>query len=43
MQSHDAVRVEPGLGIAGDRYATGEGHWSDPRWPDQSPARFIFA
>lgn len=35
MQSHDAVRVEPGLGIAGDRYATGEGHWSDPRWPDQ--------
>lgn len=24
-----------GVGIEGDRYATGRGHWSDPRWPDQ--------
>jgi MOSC domain-containing protein YiiM len=35
MQSHEAVELEPGLGIPGDRYATGQGKWSDPRWPDQ--------
>lgn len=35
MQSRDAVDVVAGLGIPGDRYATGRGYWSDPRWPDQ--------
>lgn len=35
MQLQDAVEVVPGVGIPGDRYATGRGHWSDPRWPDQ--------
>ena len=35
MDSHDAVEVVAGVGIPGDRYATGLGHWSDPRWPDQ--------
>lgn len=28
MQSLDEAVVEPGVGIAGDRYATGRGHWS---------------
>lgn len=35
MRSHAAVHLVPGVGIPGDRYATGLGHWSDPRWPDQ--------
>ncbi|OAI42470.1 hypothetical protein AYO38_03050 [bacterium SCGC AG-212-C10] len=35
MTSHEAVLLVPGVGIAGDRYATKRGHWSDPRWPDQ--------
>jgi hypothetical protein len=35
MESRAAIEVVPGVGIPGDRYATGEGHWSDPRWPDQ--------
>ena len=35
MDSHDSVRVLPGLGISGDRYATRTGHWSDPKWRDQ--------
>ena len=35
MISHPRVEVVPGAGILGDRYATGRGHWSDPRWPDQ--------
>jgi MOSC domain-containing protein YiiM len=35
MESREAVEVVPGVGIPGDRYATGRGHWSDPRWPDQ--------
>lgn len=35
LQRHRQVEVVPGLGIAGDRYALGTGHWSDPRWPDQ--------
>ncbi len=35
MRSHDAAELVPGAGIPGDRYATGQGHWSDPRWPDQ--------
>jgi MOSC domain-containing protein YiiM len=35
MQSHPMVALIPGLGIAGDRYTTGLGYWSDPRWPDQ--------
>jgi MOSC domain-containing protein YiiM len=29
------VEAVAGKGIAGDRYAVGLGHWSDPRWPDQ--------
>lgn len=29
------VDALPGAGIAGDRYARGLGHWSDPKWPDQ--------
>lgn len=29
------VDVLPGIGVIGDRYATGRGHWSAPRWPDQ--------
>lgn len=35
MISHSVVEVRPGLGVVGDRYATGCGYWSDPRWPDQ--------
>jgi MOSC domain-containing protein YiiM len=35
MLSHASVDLIPGIGIPGDRYATGQGHWSDPRWPDQ--------
>ena len=35
MRGVRAVDLIEGVGIAGDRYATGRGHWSDPRWPDQ--------
>jgi MOSC domain-containing protein YiiM len=35
MERRTSVELVPGLGIPGDRYATGQGHWSDPRWPDQ--------
>ena len=35
MQAHNAVEVVAGAGIAGDRYATKRGHWSDPRWREQ--------
>src|SRR5947209_8777109 len=35
MQSRASAELVPGLGIVGDRYAGGLGHWSDPRWPDQ--------
>jgi len=35
MRSHTSAELVAGLGIPGDRYATGQGHWSDPRWPDQ--------
>jgi len=28
MESKVAVGVEPGVGLAGDRYASGRGHWS---------------
>ncbi len=35
MDAHSEVEVRPGVGIPGDRYSTGKGHWSDPRWPDQ--------
>lgn len=35
MELRAEVQVLPGVGIPGDRYATGSGHWSDPRWPDQ--------
>ncbi|MBI2766657.1 MAG: MOSC domain-containing protein [Chloroflexi bacterium] len=35
MMSHRRIELIPGVGIAGDRYALGLGHWSDPKWPDQ--------
>lgn len=35
MVAHERVRVVPGVGIPGDRYAERLGHWSDPKWPDQ--------
>lgn len=35
MESHVSVEVVSGVGIPGDRYATGGGFWSDPKWPDQ--------
>jgi MOSC domain-containing protein YiiM len=35
MLAHPWVEVVAGVGILGDRYATGQGHWSDPRWPHQ--------
>lgn len=35
MRAHQAIDVEAGFGIPGDRYATRQGHWSDPRWRDQ--------
>lgn len=28
MEARTSVQVEPGVGLAGDRYATGRGHWS---------------
>jgi len=40
MLSHPWVEVVPGVGILGDRYATGQGQWSDPRWPDQELTLF---
>jgi MOSC domain-containing protein YiiM len=33
--SRASLEVLPGVGVVGDRYACGTGHWSDPRWPDQ--------
>ncbi|GEM_PF-320425 len=35
MLRHRQIELLAGKGIAGDRYALGTGHWSDPRWPDQ--------
>lgn len=35
MRAHQAVELLAGIGIEGDRYALGLGHWSDPTWPDQ--------
>lgn len=35
MAAPEAVELVAGVGIAGDRYATRRGHWSDPRWRDQ--------
>lgn len=35
VERRATVEVVPGIGIVGDRYAVGLGHWSDPRWPDQ--------
>src|SRR5579883_2813907 len=35
MRSLRQAELIAGVGIAGDRYATKRGHWSDPRWPDQ--------
>lgn len=35
MRSQPEIEVSPGLGVAGDRYRTRAGHWSDPRWTDQ--------
>lgn len=35
MVSHDSVSVEAGRGIVGDRYATGQGHYSVRPHPDR--------
>ena len=35
VEAHARALLVAGQGIAGDRYALGRGHWSDPRWPDQ--------
>ena len=35
MQRRHEVALVAGKGIVGDRYLSGCGHWSDPRWPDQ--------
>lgn len=35
MSRHESLEMVAGVGIPGDRYAEGLGHWSDPRWPDQ--------
>lgn len=35
MEAPEAVTLIAGVGIAGDRYATNRGHWSDPQWPDR--------
>jgi hypothetical protein len=35
MRTCERVETVAGKGIVGDRYYTGLGHWSDPRWPDQ--------
>lgn len=35
MEQHQSVELIAGTGIAGDRYVTRQGFWSDPRWPDQ--------
>ncbi len=36
----EEVELVVGKGIAGDRYALGLGHWSDPKWPDQELTLF---
>ena len=40
MEQQGSVVVVPGVGIVGDRYALGTGHWSAPRWPDQQLTLF---
>lgn len=35
LTSHAQVALLAGVGVAGDRYATRRGYWSDPKWPDQ--------
>jgi hypothetical protein len=35
VASRETEEIEAGRGIVGDRYATGSGYWSDPKWPDQ--------
>jgi MOSC domain-containing protein YiiM len=35
MQSHHSVELVEGSGIVGDRYATGEGHFSDRKYADK--------
>ncbi len=35
MRALQEVEAVAGRGLVGDRYFTGLGHWSDPRWPDQ--------
>jgi hypothetical protein len=40
MDAHTEVEVVAGLGIVGDRYATGRGYWSDPRWQDRELTLF---
>lgn len=40
MVSHESAELLAGIGITGDRYARGLGHWSDPKWPDQQVTLF---
>jgi MOSC domain-containing protein YiiM len=35
VELHESLELVEGVGVAGDRYAAGTGHWSDPKWPDQ--------
>ena len=35
MQQHPSAQLEAGLGITGDRYALGTGHFSDPKYADR--------
>jgi len=35
MQTQDSVELVAGSGIVGDRYATGQGHFSDPKYADK--------
>ncbi|HXH20951.1 MAG TPA: MOSC domain-containing protein [Dehalococcoidia bacterium] len=40
VEPRERVELIAGRGVAGDRYAAGRGHWSDPRWPDQELTLF---
>jgi MOSC domain-containing protein YiiM len=35
MQGHETVQLVAGVGIPGDRYALGTGHFSDPKYADK--------
>lgn len=40
IEARAQVELLAGVGIAGDRYATRRGYWSDPKWPDQELTLF---